>query len=95
MNINILYNFSIYGNSPSVGAAIYGPSKAGVKWISDALRTESQGVIKVTTVKPTGAPVTGLRDTIINPEAILGLVGHNINTYQVYKIEKGKRRNDD
>ncbi len=83
---------SIYGNSPSVGAAVYGASKSGVKWISDALRAESQGVLKVTTVKPTGAPSTGLRDTIINPEAILGLVGHNINAYQeeVVKYRNGE-----
>jgi NADP-dependent 3-hydroxy acid dehydrogenase YdfG len=66
---------SIYGNFPVAGAAVYGATKAAVNVLSDALRVESQGRIKVTTVRPTGVPGTGLGDGIINPEAISGILG--------------------
>src|SRR5699024_8166332 len=66
---------------PSVGAAVYGATKAAVKFMSDALRAETKGAIKVTTVKPTGVPGTNLGNSVINPEAILGIVGHNIKEY--------------
>lgn len=81
---------SIYGNSPSVGAAVYGATKAGVKFISDALRAETQGALKVTTIKPTGVPATGLSKSVINPEAVVGIIGQHINEY---KEEVGKYRN--
>jgi NADP-dependent 3-hydroxy acid dehydrogenase YdfG len=66
---------SIYGNFPVAGAAVYGATKAAVNVLSDALRVESQGRIKVTTVRPTGVPGTGLGDGIVNPEAISGILG--------------------
>ena len=68
---------SIYGNHPVPGAAIYGMSKAAVIFLSDALRQESQGRIKVTTVRPTGVPGTGLGGGIVNPAAISGILGTN------------------
>ncbi len=52
---------SIYGNFPVAGAAVYGASKAAVNFLSEALRVESQGKIKVTNVRPTGVPGTNLR----------------------------------
>lgn len=68
---------SIYGNHPVPGAAVYGMSKAAVIFLSDALRQESQGRIKVTVVRPTGVPGTGLGGGIVNPAAISGILGTN------------------
>jgi NADP-dependent 3-hydroxy acid dehydrogenase YdfG len=69
---------SIYGNYPTAGAAVYGATKAAVIFLSESLRMESQGRIKVTTIRPTGVPHTGLSQAIVNPEAIVGLLGANM-----------------
>ncbi len=66
---------SIYGNTPVEGAAVYGASKAAVNVMSEAFRVETQGKIKVTVVKPTGVPGTGLGAGIVNGEAIIGILG--------------------
>ena len=66
---------SIYGNGPVPGAAVYGATKAAVRFMSEALRQESQGRIKVTTIRPTGVPTTALGDGIINPAALGGILG--------------------
>ena len=66
---------SIYGNFPVAGTGVYGASKAAVNFLSESLRVESRGKIKVTTVKPTGVPATGLSAGIVNPEAVIGIVG--------------------
>ncbi|MEQ8861679.1 MAG: SDR family NAD(P)-dependent oxidoreductase [Pseudomonadales bacterium] len=68
---------SIYGNFPVAGAGVYGATKAAVNFLSESLRVESQGRIKVTVVRPTGVPATNLAAGIINPEATLGIKGHN------------------
>jgi NADP-dependent 3-hydroxy acid dehydrogenase YdfG len=72
---------SIYGNTPTVGAAVYAATKAAVNVLSEALRAESQGRIKVTTVKPTGVPGTGLGGSIVNGAAVVGLLGQNADSY--------------
>jgi NADP-dependent 3-hydroxy acid dehydrogenase YdfG len=72
---------SIYSNAPVAGAGVYGASKAAVNILSESLRAESQGRIKVTNVRPTGVPGTGLGAGIVNTEAIVGLVGHNALRY--------------
>lgn len=69
---------SIYGNFPVIGAAVYGASKSAVNFLSESLRVESRGKIKVTTIKPTGVPTTGLSGTIVNPAAGVGIVAHNM-----------------
>lgn len=69
---------SIYGNFPVIGAAVYGASKAAVNFLSESLRVESRGKIKVTTVKPTGVPTTGLSGTVVNQAAGIGIVAHNM-----------------
>ena len=69
---------SIYGNFPVIGAAGYGVSKSAVNFLSVSLRVESRGKIKVTTIKPTGVPTTGLSGTVINPAAGVGIVAHNM-----------------
>lgn len=75
-------NFSsIYGNFPVVGSAVYSASKAAVSYLSDSLRTESQGKIKVTTIRPTGVAGTGLGSGVVNPDALIGLLGQNAAAY--------------
>ena len=68
---------SIYGNYPVAGAAVYGATKAAVNVLSESLRQESQGRIKVTTIKPTGVPGTGLGAGVVNPAALGGILGRN------------------
>ena len=68
---------SIYGNYPVAGAAVYGATKAAVNVLSESLRQESQGRIKVTTIRPTGVPATGLGAGVMNPAAIGGILGAN------------------
>lgn len=72
---------SIYGNYPTAGAGVYGATKAAVIFLSESLRMESQGRIKVTTVRPTGVPATNLGSGIVNPEAVSGLLGINTAAY--------------
>lgn len=68
---------SIYGNGGTAGAGVYSATKAAVTAISDALRVETQGRIKVTTVKPTGVLGTNLASGIVNQTAIMALAGQN------------------
>ena len=68
---------SIYGNYPVYGAAVYGATKAAVNFLSESLRQESQGRIKVTTIRPTGVPGTGLGAGVVNPAALGGILGRN------------------
>jgi NADP-dependent 3-hydroxy acid dehydrogenase YdfG len=72
---------SIYGNFPVAGAGVYGATKAAVNFLSESLRVESQGKIKVTVVKPTGVPGTGLGAGIVNRAAIVGILGQNAASY--------------
>jgi NADP-dependent 3-hydroxy acid dehydrogenase YdfG len=72
---------SIYGNFPVTGAAVYGASKAAVNFLSESFRVEARGKIKVTIVKPTGVPSTGLSGTIINPDAAVGIVAQNAGLF--------------
>lgn len=72
---------SIYGNAAVAGSAVYGATKAAVNQLSESLRLESQGKIKVTVVKPTGVPGTGLGGGVINPSAIEGILGANYEAY--------------
>lgn len=72
---------SIYGNFPVAGAAVYGATKAAVNFLSESLRAESRGRIKVTTVKPTGVPGTGLAGGVVNRAAVVGILGHNLPEY--------------
>lgn len=68
---------SIYGNFPVIGAAVYGASKTAVNFLSESFRVETRGRIKVTIVKPTGVPATGLSASVINPAASVGILGQN------------------
>ncbi|MBT2135804.1 SDR family NAD(P)-dependent oxidoreductase [Croceibacterium sp. LX-88] len=72
---------SIYGNHPVVGAAVYGATKSAVNFLSESLRVEGRGRIKVTVVRPTGVPVTGLNATIVNQAAGIGILAHNMGEF--------------
>lgn len=72
---------SIYGNYPVVGAGVYAATKAAVDFLSESLRQETQGKIKVTNVKPTGVPSTALGTGVVNDEAVVGILGLNAPAY--------------
>lgn len=69
---------SVYGNGGFVGSGVYSATKAAVKVISDSLRAEPLGKIKVTTVKPTGVFATNLLSSVVNEEATIGLMGSRV-----------------
>lgn len=66
---------SIYGNAGVAGSGVYSATKAAVSVLSDSLRSEAKGKIKVTTVKPTGVLGTQLGTGVVNGAAIMGIVG--------------------
>lgn len=68
---------SIYGNGGIAGAGVYSATKVAVAALSDALRVEAQGKIKVTTIKPTGVFGTNLAGGIVNETAIMELAGQH------------------
>ena len=73
---------SIFGNHPVAGGAVYGATKAAVIHFSEAMRVEARGKIKVTTIRPTGVPDTGLAAGVLNPNSGVGIVGHFAATFQ-------------
>lgn len=72
---------SIYANAGTAGSGVYSATKAAVAVLSDSLRVESQGKIKVTVVRPTGVLGTGLSGSVVNPAAVVGIVGPNEERY--------------
>jgi NADP-dependent 3-hydroxy acid dehydrogenase YdfG len=72
---------SIYGNAGVAGSGVYSATKAAVNALSDSLRVEAQGLIKVTVVRPTGVLGTGLAATVVNPTASIGITGPNQDAY--------------
>lgn len=65
---------SIYGNAPVAGSGVYAATKAAVNFITETLRVESNGKIKVTAIRPTGVN-TNLSAGVINPAASVGIMG--------------------
>jgi len=51
---------SIWGNYPIMGNAVYQATKAGIIYLTESLRQETQGIIKTTVVRPSGCPGTEL-----------------------------------
>jgi len=72
---------SIYGNYPVVGGAVYGATKSAVNFLSESLRVETRGKIKVTVVKPSAVPSTGLTATILDQSAAVGSMGHTVGEF--------------
>jgi NADP-dependent 3-hydroxy acid dehydrogenase YdfG len=88
---------SIYGNAGVAGSGVYSATKAAVRVLSDSLRVEAQGRIKVTVVRPTGVMGTGLAGSIVNPEALVGLTGHHTERFgeRVQRLQTGGLRRDE
>lgn len=72
---------SIYGNAGVEGSGVYSATKAAVTVLSDSLRTEAKGKIKVTTVKPTGVFGTSLASGVVNGAAVMGIVGQRAGSF--------------
>jgi len=72
---------SIYSRAGTAGSGVYSATKAAVAVLSDSLRVESQGKVKVTIVRPTGVLGTGLSAGVVNPAAAVGIVGQNEARY--------------
>ncbi len=85
---------SIYGNAGTEGSGVYSATKAAVRVLSDSLRVEAQGKIKVTVVRPTGVMGTGLGAGVVNPEALVGLTGQHTERLgeRVQRLESGGLR---
>jgi len=63
-----------------------------VNFLSESLRVEAQGKIKVTIIKPTGVPATGLGSGVVNGEAVVGILGQNAPSYlgTLMELAEGK-----
>jgi NADP-dependent 3-hydroxy acid dehydrogenase YdfG len=66
---------SIYGNAGTEGSGVYSATNAAVDVLSESLRVEAQGKIKVTNVKPTGVLGTNLAGGVVNEAAVIGITG--------------------
>jgi NADP-dependent 3-hydroxy acid dehydrogenase YdfG len=73
---------SVYGNAGVAGAAVYSATKAAIATLSNALRVETQGRIKVTIVRPSGMPGTNLSAGIIDFAAPAPLAAHRVAVWQ-------------
>ena len=65
---------SIYANFPVAGAGVYQVAKMGVQYLAESLRSECQGKIKVTTIKPTGFMKTTLSSSVVDQMAMMPAV---------------------
>ena len=65
---------SIYANFPVAGAGVYQVAKMGVQYLAESLRSECQGKIKVTTIKPAGFMKTNLSSSVVDQMAMMPAV---------------------
>ena len=65
---------SIYANFPVAGAGVYQVAKMGVQYLAESLRSECQGKIKDTTIKPTGFMKTNLSSSVVDQMAMMPAV---------------------
>ena len=65
---------SFYANFPVAGAGVYQVAKMGVQYLAESLRSECQGKIKVTTIKPTGFMKTNLSSSVVDQMAMMPAV---------------------
>ncbi|CAJ1581043.1 SDR family oxidoreductase [[Mycobacterium] wendilense] len=85
---------SIYGNAGLEGSGVYSATKAAVDALSNSLRVEAQGKIKVSTIKPTGILGTNLANSVVNEMAIVGLVGQKAMQFMenIGNVQNGSLR---
>ncbi len=85
---------SIYGSTGTEGSGVYSATKAAVDALSNSLRVEAQGRIKVTTVRPTGVLGTHLAGGVVNEAAIIGITGQKAGQFaeNVGKLQSGALR---
>ena len=69
---------SIYANFPVAGAGVYQVAKMGVQYLAESLRSECQGKIKVTTIKPTGFMKTNLSSSVVDQMAMMPAVAGSL-----------------
>lgn len=81
---------SIFANYPAAGAGVYQVAKMGVKYLADSLRSECQGKIKVTTIKPTAFPATGLNATMVDPMAGGSIIAELLDMMNLGKEAPGR-----
>jgi NADP-dependent 3-hydroxy acid dehydrogenase YdfG len=88
---------SIYGNAGAAGSGVYSATKAAVRVLSDSLRVEAQGKIKVTVVRPTGVMGTGLAGGVVNPLAIVGITGQHTERFgeRVQRLGSGRLQREE
>jgi NADP-dependent 3-hydroxy acid dehydrogenase YdfG len=72
---------SIYGGAGTEGSGVYSATKAAVDALSNSLRVEAQGKIKVTTIRPTGVLGTHLAGGVINDAAVIGITGQRAGQF--------------
>jgi len=65
---------SLYATAVTVGSGVYSATKAGIKMVSDALRAETRGKVKVSTIYPSAA-ATNLASTILDFNAMMDFWG--------------------
>ena len=70
----VINGSSIYANFPVAGAGVYQVAKMGVQYLAESLRSECQGKIKVTTIKPTGFMKTNLSSSVVDQMAMMPAV---------------------
>jgi len=68
---------SLYATNTHAGAGVYSATKAGLKMISNALRAETRGRIRVSTIYPSGA-ATNLMSTVLDFEAASDFMGKHL-----------------
>jgi len=68
---------SLYATNTHAGAGVYSATKAGLRMISNALRAETRGKIRVSTIYPSGA-ATNLMSTILDFEASSDFMGKHL-----------------
>ena len=78
---------SVYGNGPVEGGTPYGMTKNAVGFMTDALRNETKGKIKMTTIRPTFCQ-TALMGTVLNFTATQGLLANKFDANMEVSVLK-------
>jgi len=68
---------SLYATAVTAGSGVYSATKAGIKMVSDALRAETRGKIKVSTIYPSAA-ATNLASTVLDFDAAMDFWGKHV-----------------